>query len=144
MHPTGGNLRVFKRFAWLEAGFGKAAFPPPAHPPVTHAVRCGQRNRINYKRQCWVECPSNARRGLHERSSPFLARPRELRGRMGKGIVPIQSPHLTKRALDAGDSAHFQALSTPQLFSSWTASPSLRPSASNTSHWALKRTAIDQ
>ena len=47
----------------------------------------------------------------------FLARPRELRGRMFKGIVLIGSPHLTKRAPDAGESARFQAVSSPQLFS---------------------------
>ena len=61
----------------------------------------------------------------------FLARPRELRGKMFKGLVLIESPHLTKRALDAGESARFQAFSSPQPFSQWTASPSLRPSASN-------------
>jgi hypothetical protein len=32
-------------------------------------------------------------------------------------IVPIESPHLTKRALDAGESARFLAFSLPQLFS---------------------------
>jgi hypothetical protein len=40
---------------------------------------------------------------------------------MFKGIVPIELLHLTKRALDAGESARFQAFSTPQLFSIWTA-----------------------
>jgi hypothetical protein len=44
---------------------------------------------------------------------------------------------LTQRALDAGESARFQAVSSPQPFSPWTASPSLRPSASNASRWAL-------
>ncbi len=39
----------------------------------------------------------------------FLARPRVLRGRMCKGLVLIKSPHLTKRALDAGDSARFSS-----------------------------------
>ena len=37
----------------------------------------------------------------------FLARPRELRGKMFKGLVLMKSPHLTKRALDAGESARF-------------------------------------
>ncbi len=37
----------------------------------------------------------------------FPARPRELRIRIFKGIVPIESPHLTKRALDVGESARF-------------------------------------
>ena len=49
----------------------------------------------------------------------FLARPRELRGRMFKGVVLIESPHLTKRALDAGESARFSGIfSTSALFSS--------------------------
>ena len=47
----------------------------------------------------------------------FLARPRELRGKIFKGIVLIGSPHLTKRAPDAGESARFQAFFSPQLFS---------------------------
>jgi hypothetical protein len=64
-----------------------------------------------------VESPKGARREFREGFCPFLARPRELRGRMCKGIVLIGSPHLTKRALDAGDSARFQAFSLPRLFS---------------------------
>jgi len=68
---------------------------------------------------------------LEKGSILFLARPRELRGKMFKGIVLIGSPHLTKRALDAGESARFQAFSLPQLFSQWTAFRRLRPSASN-------------
>jgi len=39
VHPTGGNLRVFKHFPWLEVGSGKMALPPPAHQRVTHTVR---------------------------------------------------------------------------------------------------------
>jgi len=38
-HPTGGSLRVFKQFVWLEAGSGKMALPRPAHQRVTQAVR---------------------------------------------------------------------------------------------------------
>ena len=53
---------------------------------------------------------SQRARGLRERSNYLLARPRELRGRMFKGIVPIELLHLTKRALDAGESARFQAV----------------------------------
>ncbi len=48
----------------------------------------------------------------------FLARPRELRGRMVKGIVPIQSPHLTQREADGGESAHFW-----EVFSLWVFTP---------------------
>ncbi len=48
----------------------------------------------------------------------FLARPRELRGRMVKGIVPIQSPHLTKREADGGESAHFW-----EVFLLWVGPP---------------------
>jgi hypothetical protein len=58
-----------------------------------------------------------ARPELQERSNHVLARPRELRSTMVKGSVLIGSPHLTKRAPDAGESARFQAFSSPQLFS---------------------------
>jgi len=34
----GGSLRVFKQFAWLEAGSGKMALSRLAHQPVTQAV----------------------------------------------------------------------------------------------------------
>jgi hypothetical protein len=40
VHPTGGSLRVFKRFVWLEVGSVKVAFPHPAHQRVTRAVGC--------------------------------------------------------------------------------------------------------
>jgi len=30
VHPTGGSLRVFGQFAWLEAGSGKVALSRPA------------------------------------------------------------------------------------------------------------------
>ena len=39
MHPTGGSLRVFKRFAWLEVGSAKIALSRPAHQRVTQTVR---------------------------------------------------------------------------------------------------------
>ena len=38
MHPTGGSLRVFRHFAWLEAGSVKVALSRPAHQRVTQAV----------------------------------------------------------------------------------------------------------
>jgi hypothetical protein len=38
VHPTGGSLRVFKQFSWLEAGSGKAALSHPTHQRVTRAV----------------------------------------------------------------------------------------------------------
>jgi hypothetical protein len=36
--PTGGSLRVFKHFVWLEGGSVKAALSRPAHQRVTQAV----------------------------------------------------------------------------------------------------------
>jgi hypothetical protein len=36
----GDGVRVFRQFAWLEAGSGKMAFSRPAHQRVTRAVRC--------------------------------------------------------------------------------------------------------
>ena len=38
VHPTGGSLRVFKQFFWLEAASGKMALSRPAHTQVTPAV----------------------------------------------------------------------------------------------------------
>jgi hypothetical protein len=38
-YPTGGSLRVFKHFAWLEVGSGKMVLSRPAHQRVTPAVR---------------------------------------------------------------------------------------------------------
>jgi len=38
VHPTGGSLRVFGQFAWLEVGSGKMALSRPAHQRVTHTV----------------------------------------------------------------------------------------------------------
>jgi hypothetical protein len=40
VHPTGGSLRVFGQFAWLEVGSVKAALSRPAHPRVTLTVGC--------------------------------------------------------------------------------------------------------
>jgi hypothetical protein len=38
VHPTGGSLRVFTQFAWLEVGSVKLALSRPAHQRVTRAV----------------------------------------------------------------------------------------------------------
>ena len=39
MHPTGGSLRVFRQFAWLEVDSVKMALSQPTHQPVTQTVR---------------------------------------------------------------------------------------------------------
>ncbi len=59
-----------------------------------------------------------ARRRLRKRPSLFLARPRELRGRMFNGIVLIQSPHLTQREADGGYAPVFG-----EVFSRWALTP---------------------
>ena len=38
VHPTGGSLRVFKQFLWLEVSSAKVALSRPTHQPVTQAV----------------------------------------------------------------------------------------------------------
>jgi hypothetical protein len=38
VHPTGGSLRVFRQFAWLEVGSVKSASSRPTHPRVTLTV----------------------------------------------------------------------------------------------------------
>jgi len=42
VHPTGGSLRVFKQFAWLEVGSGKMALSRPAHQRVPRHTTPGQ------------------------------------------------------------------------------------------------------
>ena len=39
MHPTGGSLRVFRHFAWLEVDSVKVALSRPTHQRVTLTVR---------------------------------------------------------------------------------------------------------
>ena len=39
VHPTGGSLRVFRHFAWLEADSDKIALSRPTHQRVTQTVR---------------------------------------------------------------------------------------------------------
>ena len=38
VHPTGGSLRVFREFAWLEVGSVKKALSRPTHQRVTQTV----------------------------------------------------------------------------------------------------------
>jgi len=38
VHPTGGSLRVFRHFVWLEVGSGKMVLSRLAHQRVTPAV----------------------------------------------------------------------------------------------------------
>jgi hypothetical protein len=38
VHPTGGTLRVFRQFTWLEVDSAKMALSHPAHQRVTLAV----------------------------------------------------------------------------------------------------------
>ena len=42
VHPTGGTLRVFRQFAWLEVHSVKMALSQPAHQrvPITALVKC--------------------------------------------------------------------------------------------------------
>ena len=46
VHPTGGSLRVFRHFAWLEVGSGKVALSRPAHQRVTLTV--GRREEYSW------------------------------------------------------------------------------------------------
>jgi hypothetical protein len=50
--PDGWESPRFLAVCWLELGSVKMALSRPAHPRVTQAVRCGSRNRFNYKRHC--------------------------------------------------------------------------------------------
>lgn len=48
VHPTGGSLRVFGQFSWLEVGSGKAALSRPTQPPVpiTALVKCEDKTLV--------------------------------------------------------------------------------------------------
>jgi len=49
VHPTGGSLRVFKHFSWLEFGSVKVALSRPTHQRVTRAVgRLIEKNHLEY------------------------------------------------------------------------------------------------
>jgi hypothetical protein len=45
-HPTGGRLRVFRQFVWLEVGSVKAALSHPAHQRVAPTVSPPSYKRI--------------------------------------------------------------------------------------------------
>jgi hypothetical protein len=45
VHPTGGSLRVFRQFVWLEVGPAKMALSPLAHPRVTQTVELSASRR---------------------------------------------------------------------------------------------------
>jgi len=55
VHPTGGSLRVFKQFLWLEVDPVKVALSRPAHQRVTPAVgRFAMKfNRERRQVICW-------------------------------------------------------------------------------------------
>ena len=42
MHLTGGSLRVFKQFPWLEVGSVKLALPRPTHQRVSRKDHTGR------------------------------------------------------------------------------------------------------
>ena len=46
VHPTGGSLRVFRQFAWLEVSSVKMALSRPTHQRVTQAV--GRREKYRW------------------------------------------------------------------------------------------------
>jgi len=46
VHPTGGSLRVFRQFAWLEVGSDKLALSRPTHQRVTPTVRRLMNNEV--------------------------------------------------------------------------------------------------
>ena len=137
MHPTLGSLRVFQAFSSPQFFSHSDGVPPPAPARVTQAVRCGQRKESII--QSRGKGLSQKARGPNvvKGSIPFLARPRELRGKMFKGLVLIESPHLTKRALDAGESARFSSVFSASAFLSLDGFAVPRPSASNADRWAV-------
>jgi len=51
--------------------------------------------------------------------------------KMFKGLVLMKSPHLTKRALDAGESPRFSGIFSASAFFSFGRRSAARPSASN-------------
>ncbi len=51
-YPTGGSRRVFWQVVRLQVGSGKAAYPRPAHPPVTQPVSPLQKEGLRCSRYC--------------------------------------------------------------------------------------------
>ena len=61
VHPTGGSLRVFGQFAWLEVGSVKVALSLPAHQRVTPAVnlRVGLPDVKSFDLYLHIDRPAN-------------------------------------------------------------------------------------
>jgi hypothetical protein len=53
VHPTGGSLRVFRRFSWLEAGSVKTALSRPTHQQVTRTVKRYQKSQKEKEKMKW-------------------------------------------------------------------------------------------
>ncbi len=68
-----------------------------------------------------------------ERLNLFLARPRELRGRMCKGLDLMKSPHLTKFEADGGYAPRFSSFFTALSFVHFDSESALPPTAANAS-----------
>ena len=63
VHPTGGSLRVFKRFVWLEVGSGKMALSPPTHQRVTPAVGWQVKVQMQRRVSLNITCLGKMRHG---------------------------------------------------------------------------------
>src|SRR5512134_1606774 len=79
VHPTGGSLRVFRQFAWLEVDSGKMALSRPAHQRVTPSRWAHERKGWSFyffvvicESRCQTDTFCNylkVRRGYHRRNS---------------------------------------------------------------------------
>jgi hypothetical protein len=99
VHPTGGSLRVFKHFAWLEVGSVKAVLSRPAHQRVTQAVRRQLINEV--KKQFRIEKSADMsefnflkqyieRMPEEERNNPFLGY-KLGKGKQGLEVSQVES-----------------------------------------------------
>jgi hypothetical protein len=87
VHPTGGSLRVFRQFAWLEVGSVKMVLSHPAHQRVTQAVRRTKSGSLGrnaskkphtmhpYKYRCFLQSVLGASCAFSSKSKPNTARP---------------------------------------------------------------------
>jgi hypothetical protein len=73
VHPTGGSLRVFEQFAWLEVGSVKMALSHPAHQRVTRAV--------NWNKMCNKETVATMVTGLTRETGTRCVTPSGMRAR---------------------------------------------------------------
>ncbi len=82
MHPTGGSLRVFRQFAWLEVCSVKVALSRPAHQRVTHTVRRFHIEGLRVVKYKISRLTQTVKRFLPKRSKTVKSKMAEIRSKV--------------------------------------------------------------